>query len=65
MSAARKHRRWPFGRHTWHVEAVQVEHFTSGDQTNVLHSCDCGKVKVEVIDGGWTPEQLGLRRAAS
>lgn len=47
-------------RHVWWVSAIQVENYRHGDETNVLHRCDCGKVKVEVINGGWTPAQLGL-----
>jgi len=51
-------------KHTWYVTAIQVEHFTTGDATNVLHRCDCGKAKVETLQGGWTASQLGLTIAA-
>lgn len=49
---------WPFHRHVWRIEAVQVEAFRSGDETNILLRCGCGKAKVDNVQGAWTIEQL-------
>lgn len=47
-------------RHKLVMIASQVEHFNSGDRTNVLFACECGcgKAHVRKLDGGWTADAL-------